>query len=94
MSRRPQVHLTIDTLALAGFDAAQRKALVSSLQAELSRQLADPEAFAALQTGRSLAGLKAEPFTLKPGGGTKQVATQSSQMLVRSLTGTRAPRAR
>lgn len=94
MNRRPQVHLTIDTLALAGFDARQRSALVAALQAELSRQLAEPETFAALQAGRSLAGLKAEPFTLKPGSGATQIAAQSSQQLVRSLTGARPTRAR
>jgi hypothetical protein len=94
MNRRPKVHVTIDTLALGGFDAQQRSVLVAALQAELGRQLAEPETFAALQSGRSLAGIKVEPFTLKPGGTAEQIGVQSSQQLVRSLTGQRVPRAR
>lgn len=94
MSRSPRVHVTIDTLALAGFDARQRAALVAALQAELGRQLADPATFAALQSGRSLSGLKPDPFTLEPGAGAARIGTQSSQQLVRSLTGSRKPQAR
>jgi len=94
MNRRPQLHVTIDTLALAGFDAQQRSALVAALQAELGRQFAEPEVFAALQSGRSLARLKTEPFSLKPGDGAARIGAQSSQQLVRSLTGPRPPRIR
>jgi hypothetical protein len=37
-----RIHVTIDRVALAGFEPAERAALVEGLKSELSRMLADP----------------------------------------------------
>ena len=89
MNRRPQVHLTIDTLALPGFDARQRAALVAALQSELARQLAHPDTHAALRSSRSLASLKLPPLNLAAGADARQIAAQSTRALVQGLAGPR-----
>ena len=96
MSSSGKVHVTIDTLALAGFDPQQRRAIVTALQAELSRHFAQPEHLAALTSSRSLAGLKIPPFTLPADATPQQVAAQSSKRLIHGLTGvsTRGTRSR
>ena len=87
MSAPGKVHLTIDTLALAGFDPRQHQAIVAALQAELRRHFAHPEHLAALGSSRSLAGLRMPPFTLPADATAGQVAAQSAQRLVHGLTG-------
>jgi hypothetical protein len=87
MSSPTKVYVTIDTLALAGFDSRQRQAIVAALQAELSRHFARPETLAALGSSRSLAALRLPPFTLPAGATPRQVAALSSQRLIHGLTG-------
>ena len=48
-----RIHVTIDRLALQGFDPAERAALVEGLKGELTRALADPAARAALKSRRT-----------------------------------------
>lgn len=87
MSSPGKVYVTIDTLALAGFDPRQRNAIVAALQAELSRHFAQPEHLAGLTSTRSVASLRLPPFTLAAGATPRQVAAQSSQRLIHGLTG-------
>ena len=47
-----RLHVTIDRVALAGFDPAERAALVEGLQTELTRMLADPALRSALASSR------------------------------------------
>jgi hypothetical protein len=87
MSIAPKVHITIDRLVLNGFEPQQRHALVTALQAELSRQFSRPEHLAALNADRSLANLKLQPFALPAGATPRQIASQSSHQLMHGLTG-------
>jgi hypothetical protein len=47
------IRITIDRLALQGFDAAERAALIEGLKSELARTLADPASRAALKSRRT-----------------------------------------
>lgn len=61
-----RIRVTIDELALKGFEPGQRRALVEGLQAELSRALAEPGASEAwAQSGRTPA-LRLGPMTIGP----------------------------
>jgi len=62
-----RIHVTIDRIALAGLDPAQRTALVEGLQAELSRVLASPAARSALAGSRRTPVLCLGHMTLAPG---------------------------
>jgi hypothetical protein len=48
-----RIRITIDRLALQGFDPAERAALVEGLKGELTRALADPAARASLKSRRT-----------------------------------------
>ena len=48
-----RIRVTIDRLALQGFDPAERAALVEGLKGELTRALVDPAARAALKSRRT-----------------------------------------
>ncbi len=48
-----RIRITIDRLALQGFDPAERAALVEGLKGELARALADPASRAALKSRRT-----------------------------------------
>lgn len=48
-----RIRITIDRLALQGFDPAERAALVEGLKGELVRTLADPASRAALKSRRT-----------------------------------------
>jgi hypothetical protein len=48
-----QIRVTIDRLALQGFDSRERAALVEGLKAELARTLADPASRAVLKSRRT-----------------------------------------
>jgi hypothetical protein len=48
-----RIRITIDRLALQGFNAAERAALVEGLKGELTRALADPTSRAALRSHRT-----------------------------------------
>jgi hypothetical protein len=48
-----RIRITIDRLAVQGFDAAERAALVEGLKGELSRAMADPASRAALKSRRT-----------------------------------------
>jgi hypothetical protein len=86
MSTPAKVHLTIDTLALAGFEPQQRSAIVAALQAELGRHFAQPENLAAFTSSRSLAGVSTKPFTLPAGATPRQIATQTARQMMHGLT--------
>jgi hypothetical protein len=68
-----RIEVTIDRLALNGFDAADRKALVEGLRSELSRVLADPAARAEWARSRRTPVLRLGRMPLEPGpaGGRK-----------------------
>jgi hypothetical protein len=61
-----RIRVTIDRIALAGFDAAQRAALIEGLQGELKRMLADPAVRTAM-TSRRTPVVRLGPMTLAPG---------------------------
>jgi hypothetical protein len=67
------IHVTIDRLALKGFDPADRKALVEGLQSELSRVLSDPATRAEWVRSRRTPVLRLGRMPLEPGpaGGRK-----------------------
>jgi hypothetical protein len=48
-----RIRITIDRLALQGFDPAERAALVEGLKGELTRALSDPAAHAAFKSRRT-----------------------------------------
>jgi hypothetical protein len=62
-----RIHVTIDRVALAGFDPAQRRALVEGLKAELSGVLASPAARSALVGSRRTPVLRLGRIPLAPG---------------------------
>jgi hypothetical protein len=66
-----RIRLTIDHLALKGFDPADRKAITEGLQAELSHFLADPAARAqwARPHRTPVMKLGAMPYESGPSGG-------------------------
>ncbi len=65
-----RVKLSIDHIALRGFAAADRAALLAGLEAELRRLLADPAARASLTTRRTpVLKLGRVAFTPGPAGG-------------------------
>ena len=84
MSRAAKVHLTIDTLALAGFAPHERDVIAASLQAELARRFAAPGALDALAANRALSGVRAQPFAL--GGSAQRTGAAAAQALVQSVT--------
>jgi len=61
------IHVTIDRLALKGFDPADRKALVEGLQTELSRVLSDPATRAEWARSRRTPVLRLGRMPLEPG---------------------------
>lgn len=67
------IHVTIDRLALKGFDASDRKALVEGLRSELSRVLSDPATRAEWARSRRTPVLRLGRMPLEPGpaGGRK-----------------------
>ncbi len=68
-----RVIVTIDRLALTGFEPADRKALVDGLRRELARALADPAAREAWMGARDQPVLRLGqmPFEPGPAGGRK-----------------------
>jgi hypothetical protein len=65
-----RVRVTIDRLALQGFSAAERTALIDGLKRELSRSLADPAAREGFNSRRTpVLKLGAMPMTPGPAGG-------------------------
>ena len=68
-----RIRLTIDRLVLKGFEPEDRKAIAASLQAELSRLLADPAGRAewARPHRTPVLRLGAIPFESGPAGGKK-----------------------
>ena len=67
------IHVTIDQLALKGFEPADRKALVEGLRTELSRVLSDPATRAEWARSRRTPVLRLGRMPLEPGaaGGRK-----------------------
>jgi hypothetical protein len=67
------IRVTIDRLALKGFEAADRKALVEGLESELSRVLSDPATRAEWARSRRTPVLRLGRMSLEPGpaGGCK-----------------------
>ncbi len=68
-----RIQVTIDQLALKGFDAADRKALVEGLRSELSRVLSDPAGRAEWARSRRTPVLRLGRMPVEPGlaGGRK-----------------------
>jgi hypothetical protein len=68
-----RIHLTIDQLVLKGLEPAERRAIVESLQAELSKVLSDPATRAAWARSHRTPVLKLGrmPFESGPAGGRK-----------------------
>jgi hypothetical protein len=62
-----RIRVTIDRLALKGFDAADRKAIEEGLRSELSRLLADPSARAEWARSRRTPVLRLGRMPLEPG---------------------------
>jgi len=62
-----RIHLTIDRMTLAGFDAADRTALVEGLRSEFARILADPAARAEWMRSRRMPVLRLGQMQLQPG---------------------------
>jgi len=85
MNAPAKLHLTIDTLALAGFAPHERDAIAAALRAELTRRFAAPDALAAFDADRMLPGARAAPFALG-GGGPRQIGAQAAQALVQTVT--------
>ena len=60
-----RIRITIDRVALQGFDPAERAALVEGLKSELARALSSPASRAALRSRRTsvmrLSGLQHKP---------------------------------
>jgi hypothetical protein len=68
-----RIRVTIDQLALRGFDAGDRKQLIEELHAELSRLLADPSGRAEWARSRRTPVLRLGPIAMEagPAGGRK-----------------------
>jgi hypothetical protein len=62
-----RVRVTIDRLALKGFERGREKAFAEGLQAELARSLGDPAARADLAQSRRMAVLRVGPLPHEPG---------------------------
>lgn len=81
-----RIHLTIDRLALSGFDSAQRSSLIEGLQSELARILANPATHAALQHSRRTPVLRLGSIALDPGlSGSKKFGRSVAGAIGRSL---------
>ncbi|MGC2403632.1 MAG: hypothetical protein WA510_27825 [Acidobacteriaceae bacterium] len=80
------IRVTIDRVALAGFDPAQRAALVAGLKDELSRVLASPMARAALTGSRRTPVVRLGKMPLTPGkSGSRQFGTSLARAIGRRL---------
>jgi hypothetical protein len=81
-----RVHVTIDRLALSGFDAAERAALVDELQTELTRLLADPAMGAAWKRSRRTPVLRLGRVGFQPGvSGSRGLGRSVARAIGRSL---------
>jgi hypothetical protein len=62
-----RIRVTIDELALKGFEPGQRKALVDGLQGELARALADPATRGDCASSRRTPVLRLGQMAIEPG---------------------------
>jgi hypothetical protein len=62
-----RIHLTIDRLALTGFDPAERSALIEGLRNELAHILAHPATRVALKHSRRTPILRLGSLSAEPG---------------------------
>ena len=80
-----RIRLTIDSLALQGFDPAERNALIASLRSELERALADPQARAAWKSHRRPV-LRLGSLSYQPGlSGSRALGSQIARAVGRSM---------
>lgn len=71
-----RIRLTIDRVALQGFDPADRKALIAGLRSELERALADPKSRAAFRSHRTPV-LRLGKLSFQPGpAGSRALGSQ------------------
>lgn len=80
----PRVHVHIDRLVLRGVSREQRDAVVRSLEGEIARQLAQPNAHESFRP-RHASSLRAGSLTLPENSTPKQLGTSAARALVRSL---------
>jgi hypothetical protein len=73
MNRRPAIDLRIDELVLHGFEPGQRGRIGASVEAELGRLLASPEAAARLGGGSELARVDAGAIDVAADGAPRAV---------------------
>jgi hypothetical protein len=72
-----RIRLTIDRIALQGFDPADRKALVAGIRSQLERVLADSRTRAALTHSRRTPVVRLGTLSFKPGpAGSRGLGTQ------------------
>lgn len=81
-----RIHLTIDRLALSGFDPAQRSALIEGLQSELTRIFGNPETRSGLKHSRRTPVLRLGSIALDPGlSGSRKFGGSVARAIGRSL---------
>jgi hypothetical protein len=80
------IRVTIDRVALAGFDSAQRAALVDGLKSELSGMLSNPAARAAITGSRHTPVERLGRMPLTPGlSGSRNFGTNLARAIGRRL---------
>ena len=80
-----RIRITIDRLALQGFDPAERAALVEGLKGELARMLADPASRTALRSRRTPV-LRLANLERRPGpSGSRSFGTAVARAIGRSV---------
>ena len=78
------LRVTIDSLALGGFDPAERRAFSQSLQSELARILSSPAARSELAGPRRTPVLKLNRMPLQPGvPGARRLARDVAKAIAR-----------
>lgn len=80
-----RIRLTIDRVALQGFDPAERKALIEGLRSELERAFVDPLAREAWKSHRRPV-LRLGTLTFQPGpAGGRAIGRQIARAVGRSM---------
>jgi hypothetical protein len=80
------IHVNIDRVVLRGIDPAERHALVTSLQSELARVLADPATRAAVSRSRRTPVLRLGRLPLDPGlAGARRLGTGIARAVGKGL---------